>query len=479
MQTPTVLVHATRVRRLAVWSTALAVVVGCSKDNPPEPEPGPATEVDAGTRDAARDAVRREVSPPSAPNGPIGPWTSADVAPVGTFKAQVRSTLTQITVRATGMDVGGTADSFHFVHLAAHGDFELVARVRSLQMVAPDTKAGIMVRASADPGAANVFLTLLADPMMGGQFQVRPTAGATTSVFGPDPGVRAGQWLRLTRKGRTLTAARSSSRLDWTRVGSTDVDLPGEVLVGLAVASRSATAPTTVELDALRVADLPGQPATRDFTLDEIAVMGASAIWNGGTLTLTGLGEPLSLLVESGVLAAASLSGNQVLTARLTGFAHSDPAARVGLVIRQGPPVSFSRGQPAVLLSVSAGMAVTFQSRPANNLMATVAPPRPGQKAPLWLRLQRIEQPGPPLTSRLVGSISTDGVTWTTVGESAFALPEPFLIGFHASSNGSPTPVTATFTDVSLGTVSAPPPPPPPAPDAARPPDAPTDGGRG
>jgi regulation of enolase protein 1 (concanavalin A-like superfamily) len=462
---------------IVVWAAAALAVVGCAEDKPPGAMPGPAAEVDAGSPDAARDAGRREVSAPVAPNGPMAPWASADVGPVGTFKAEVRSSLTQLTVRATGMDVGGTADSFHFVSNKAHGDFELVARVRSLQMVAPDSKAGIMVRASADPAAPNVFLTVLADPMRGGQFQVRPTAGAATTVFGPDPGVRAGQWLRLTRKGRTLTAARSSSRLDWIKVGSADVDLPAEVFVGLAVASRSATAPTTAEFDALRVADFPGQAATRDFSLDEIAVMGASATWNAGTLTLTGLGEPLSLLMESGVVAAASVSGNHVFTARLAGFTHSDPNARVGLVIRQGPPVAFSRGQPAVLLSVNAGMTATFQSRAANNLMATVAPPRADQKAPLWLRLERIEQAGPPLSSRFVGSISTDGVQWSPLGEARFALPEPFLIGFHASSNGSTTPVTATFTDVTLTPVTTAPTPPPP--DAARPPDAPTDGGPG
>ncbi len=451
--------------------------MGCAKDNPPEPSPEPPFEGDAAA-DRPRDAGVRETAPPAPANGPFAPWTAADVGAAGTVKSEVRSSPTLISVRAAGMDVGGTADSFHFVSSKAHGDFDLLARVRSLQMVAPDSKAGIMVRASAtDPAAANVFLAVLADPTKGGQLQVRATTGATTTTFGPDPGVRPGQWLRLTRRGRTLTAARSSTRLDWTKVGSADIDLPAEVAVGIAVASRSATAATTAEVDGLRVADLAGQPATRDFTLDEIAVMGASATWAGGTLTLSGLGEALSLLAESGVLAAASASGNQVLTAKLTGFAHPDPNARVGLVIRQGPPIAFSRTQPAVLLNLTAGLAAQFQSRAANNLMATAAPAKPGQKLPLWLRLERIEQPGPPITSRFVASVSADGVQWTAVGESSFAMPEPFLIGFHASSNGSATPLTATFTDVSLQAGTAAPPPPPP--DAARPVDAAPDGGPG
>ena len=422
----------------------------------------------------ARDVVRREATPPAPPSGPIAPWTAADVGAVGTFKAEVRASATLVTVRAAGLDVGGAADAFHFLSQKAHGDFELLARVRSLQMVAADTKAGLMVRAGeGDPAAPNFFLAVLADPMRGGQLQIRATAGGATTVLGPDPGVRPGQWLRITRRGRTLTAARSTSRLDWTKVGSADLDLPAEVTVGVAVASRSATAPTTVEIDALRVNDLASQAATRDWTLDEIAAMGGSAIWSGGALAVAGFGEPLSLLMESGLLACANASGNQVLTVKVASFAHGDPNARVGLTIRQGPPVVFSRGQPAVLLSLTAGAGLQFQSRAFNNLMATVAPPVPGIKAPVWLRLERIEQPGPPVASRFVGSYSADGNQWTVVGESTFALPEPFLIGVAAGSNGSGTQARASLTDVSLGAGAS---PPAPVPDAARPADA-LDGG--
>jgi hypothetical protein len=242
------------------------------------------------------------------------------------------------------------------------------------------------------------------------------------------------------------------------------------------VASRNGSRATTAEIDGLRVSDLAGQAATRAWTIDEIATMGGSAIWNGGSLTVAGHGEPLSLLMESGVLAFDSVSGNQVLTARVASFSHPDPAARVSLMIRQGPPVSFSRIQPAVLLSLTAGTGLQFQSRAASNLMATVAPPRAQIRPPVWLRLERVEQAGPPLASRFVGSYSLDGRQWVVAGEAAFAMPEPFLVGIAAGSNGSNIPVSAAFTDVALTAGSTPPSPSPPPASDARPADA-ADGG--
>jgi regulation of enolase protein 1 (concanavalin A-like superfamily) len=451
--------------------------LGCGKSAPAGGgDPVDAAVVDARVADASADLVRRDVAPAPAapPSGPLAPWSAVDLGPPGSFKAEVRATMTLVSVRAAGLDIGGVADSGHFLAQKVQGDFELVARIRSLQMVAPDSKAGLMVRVGeTDPAAASFFLAVLGDPARGGQLQVRTSAGAAATVFGPDPGVRAGQWLRIIRRGRTFTAARSSSRLDWIKVGSADLDLPAELSVGIAVASRNATRATTAEIDGLRVSSLAGQPATRNWMIDEIATLGGSATWSGGGLTVAGLGEPLSLLMESGVLVFDSVSGNQVLTARVASFSHTDPAARVSLMIRQGPPVVFARTQPAVLLSLTAGMGLQFQSRASINLMATVAPPRAEIKAPVWLRLERVEEAGPPLASRFLGSYSLDGRQWVVVGEATFAMPEPFLMGIAAGSNGSSTPVTATFTDLAL-TAGAPPAP-PPAPDA-RPADA-ADGG--
>lgn len=459
-----------------LWLGALACTGTSYKANPGQGGSGPDPEekLDAAVRlDAAGDVVRRETPPPAPPNGPIAPWAAKDIGAVGMQREEVRSSLGVMTVRSGGMEVGGTADSFQFVSQKVRGDFELLARVRSLQLVDPDTKAGIMVRANdADPGAANVFLAVLADPMRGGLWQYRPAAAGPTT-FGPtDTGVRANQWLRITRTGRTFTAYRSATRLAWTKVGSADLDLPPEVSAGIAVAARSPMVATTAEIDGLRLHNLGSQPATSGWNLEEMAAIGGSAIWNGTTLNFSGLGDTPSLLSESGTFAYQTASGNQTLTVRVANFTHKDPAARVALMIREGPPVVFTRTQPAVILGVTPGMGVHFQSRAFNNLMATLAPVQPGM-APIWLRLERTEQPGP-MGSKFTGFFSADGRSWTMVGTASFALPEPYLIGVLGSSNGSTTPVTSTLTDVSLTSGATT--PPPLTPDAGRPPDASPDG---
>jgi hypothetical protein len=460
------------------------LVTGCTgtshKANPGQGGSGPGLEeekLDAAVRlDATGDLVRRETPPPAPPNGPIAPWAAKDIGAAGMQREEVRSSLGVMTVRSGGMEIGGTADSFQYISQKVRGDFELLARVRSLQFVDPDTKAGIMVRANdTEPGAANFFLAVLGDPMRGGLFQYRAAAAGPTTLGPTDTGVRANQWLRITRKGRTFTAYRSASRLAWTRVGSADLDLPPELSAGIAVSARNAMQATTAEIDGLRLQNLESQPATKDWSLEELGSIGGSAIWNGTTLAFSGLGDTPSLLSESGTFAYQTASGSQTLTVRVASFTHKDPSARMALMIREGPPVVFARTQPAVIIGVTPGMGVHFQSRAFNNLMATLAPIKDGLKAPIWLRLERADEP-PPAGSRFTGSYSEDGRTWTVVGSASFALPEPYLIGVLGSSNGSTSPVTAALTDVSLIGGAAPAPPPAPPPDAGRPADASTDG---
>jgi hypothetical protein len=467
-----------RIRVVTFLSLATACTGTSHQANPGQGGSGPDPETPdaaAPRPDASLDVVRRETPPPAPPNGPIAPWAAKDIGPPGMQREEVRSSVGVMTVRAGGMEVGGTADSFQYVSQKVRGDFELLARVRSLQMVDPDTKAGIMVRANdTEPGAANVFLAVLADPMRGGLLQYRAAAAGPTTLGPTDTGVRAGQWLRITRKGRTFTAYRSAARLSWTRVGSVDLDLPPEVSAGIAVSAKNAMLATTAEIDGLRLQNLETQPATQSWSLEELGGIGGSALWNGPTLNFSGLGDTPSLLSESGTFAHQTASGSQTLTVRVASFTHKDPSARVALMIREGPPVVFSRTQPAVVLGVTPGMGVHFHSRAFNNLMATLAPIKEGVQAPLWLRLERFDDPGPPQGSRFVGSYSMDGRTWTPVGSAIFALPEPYLVGVLGSSNGSTTPVMATLTDISLTAGTTPAPAPPPA-DAGRP-EASTDG---
>src|SRR5262249_30192057 len=65
------------------------------------------------------------------------------------------------TIRGSGRDIWGLADSFHFVWKNVTGDFSIDAHIDSLAMSNAWAKAGVMVRANAtDPASANAALVV-------------------------------------------------------------------------------------------------------------------------------------------------------------------------------------------------------------------------------------------------------------------------------------------------------------------------------
>src|SRR3954447_21796617 len=52
------------------------------------------------------------------------------------------------TIRASGEDIWGTADEFHYVYFSLDGDMELIARVTGIQFTDSWAKGGLMARES-------------------------------------------------------------------------------------------------------------------------------------------------------------------------------------------------------------------------------------------------------------------------------------------------------------------------------------------
>src|SRR6185295_13358967 len=91
-----------------------------------------------------------------------GLFTSTDVGAVGAAGNSSLSGLTW-TVNASGADIWGTADSFHFVHQTATGRGSVRARVDDLRNTSPFAKAGVMVRSSTQANAATAILDVKPD----------------------------------------------------------------------------------------------------------------------------------------------------------------------------------------------------------------------------------------------------------------------------------------------------------------------------
>ncbi|MEM1115011.1 MAG: T9SS type A sorting domain-containing protein [Bacteroidota bacterium] len=170
------------------------------------------------------------------------PWVSGDIGtPPGAGESAFAANVFTVT---GGGDIWGGADAFHLVSRPLGIDGILTARVNAITDEPDWAKAGLVMRASAAPGAPYVGLVA---SNLGVHFQVRAEAeGETegpTDVFG----IATPTWLRLTREQTSVKADYSVDGVTWTRVDSVAVEaLAGGLTVGLGVSAADYGDGTTV-----------------------------------------------------------------------------------------------------------------------------------------------------------------------------------------------------------------------------------------
>jgi len=94
--------------------------------------------------------------------------------------AQDLESLVNFPVRGGGADIWGTFDQFHYVHAPFRGDGAVSARLSSQDNTDGWAKAGVMLRASTDPGAPYYFVMIT--PGVGVNVQYRDGQGASAQV---------------------------------------------------------------------------------------------------------------------------------------------------------------------------------------------------------------------------------------------------------------------------------------------------------
>src|SRR5208282_3382519 len=94
----------------------------------------------------------------ATPPGPVPPpWQTQDIGAVGVAGNSLYAAGV-FTLSGAGADIQGTADAFQFDYISVTGDCSIIARVASVQNIDGWSKAGVMIRASLDPGAPNAFI---------------------------------------------------------------------------------------------------------------------------------------------------------------------------------------------------------------------------------------------------------------------------------------------------------------------------------
>ncbi|HVL66465.1 MAG TPA: hypothetical protein VM364_04295 [Vicinamibacterales bacterium] len=145
-----------------------------------------------------------------------------------------------------GADIWSTSDAFHYRWRRQSGDFDVSARVTSVEHVHAWTKAGVMVRDRLTADSAHALM--LVSPGKGLAFQRRVAAGGLSTSTSAGAGT-APAWVRLQRRGNVISAFRSSDGINWTLTGSDTFALGADVYVGLAVSSHAAGRVATATFD--------------------------------------------------------------------------------------------------------------------------------------------------------------------------------------------------------------------------------------
>ncbi|EKX64740.1 alginate lyase family protein [Streptomyces ipomoeae] len=178
------------------------------------------------------------------------------------------------------LEASGTADTYRMVQLPLRGDGTVTARI-VWPLSSQYSKIGVTVRDSLDAGAAHASMLIQGLPLhtWSGVWSVRQSAGSEISATGSTPvppsqqeaitvnasfpisslgalpesatplqapyvegagdgyRLRKPYWVRVTREGRRCTGAISPDGVEWTEVGSTEVELGRTVYAGLVLTS--------------------------------------------------------------------------------------------------------------------------------------------------------------------------------------------------------------------------------------------------
>jgi hypothetical protein len=126
-------------------------------------------------------------------------WFHGLPGSVGSFVEDPTGTY---TITATGVDIAGTADQFHFAYKTLSGTGSIVARVVSVQNTDQWAKAGVMIRETLEPGSkfAAVYIT----PGQGCRFQSRrdtdiDVVSDTSIATDEQMAIKAPYWVKLER----------------------------------------------------------------------------------------------------------------------------------------------------------------------------------------------------------------------------------------------------------------------------------------
>jgi hypothetical protein len=338
-------------------------------------------------------------------------------------------------IQGGGGGLSGAADQFHFLWQTEAGAAGVAARVVSQTNGAGSSEAGVMLRASTDPGSP--YYAAFVSPGSGITVQDRASQGGPTSTLLNQPGA-VPVYLWVGGNGSSFTAYGSTDGYVWSPIaGSTiSLSLGSPLLAGLAVTSGvsgqlSTTAIDTVLVTTFPPAPVPPVPCPAPWSCADIGSPSPAGSQsfdpNSGTWTINAGGADITGTSDQFRFVSEPLSGDGSITAHVTSQTNSSSNAKAGVMFR----ASTDPGAPdyAVLVSPGAGIKVQERSTQGGN---TTKLANPSGTTPAYLKVTRAGNTFSAYTS-------PDGVTWTLIPGSTFSLtlPSTLLEGLAVTSHNS------------------------------------------
>ena len=424
-------------------------------------------------------------SPTSTPTPPSpSSWSSQNI---GTASGGSSTTSgTSVTVVGAGSDIWGSADSFRYTYQALSGDVVLTAKLTQWASGGNSwAKGGLMLRASTAAGAVNCFLDITGSN--GLRMQWRTSTGGSTSntstgisVLSPSP--TAPLWMRLRKSGSSCTGEYSTNGTTWNAVASTSAlsGLGTSYLYGLAVTSHDKTKLASATFDAITLqgaanptntptstatstptstatstggsptstptsspTSTPTPPPSSSWSSQNIGTAsGGSSTTSGTSVTVVGAGSDIWGSADSFRYTYQALSGDVVLTGKLTQWAGGGNSwAKGGLMLR----ASTAAGAANCIVEVTGSNGLRMQWRSSDggstsNTSTGISFTAPSPTAPLWLRLNLSG-------STCSAFYSTNGTSWAAVGtpQTISALGSSYLYGIAVTAHDTTKLATITF----------------------------------
>ena len=213
-------------------------------------------------------------------------WEGQDVGAVA-IAGEACANGDQLIISASGSDIWNDQDQFYYVYQPLVGDWQLSARILSIGESDPWAKAGLMIRESLDANAKNAFVASTSGGRWSFQHRAN-TADETLGNLNESTEFSFPHWLRLTRRANDFYGYYSVDGVNWELIGSANIDIPDQVLLGIASTAHNNNLLNEVVFDQVEFTTGGGNPGTFpvEFTdfygIPDPANAKIDLVWNVG-----------------------------------------------------------------------------------------------------------------------------------------------------------------------------------------------------